>query len=62
MYFLPSEKKSTVKGKNLLPRGANSYLLEHVLEGLDVQEKQTGDYKKKKKKKKKCLCLNPFVD
>ena len=26
--FSPSEKRSTLKGKNLLPLGANSYLLE----------------------------------
>ena len=25
--LLPSEKESTLKGKNLLPRGANSFLL-----------------------------------
>ena len=28
IVFLPSEKGSTLKGKNLLPLGANSFLLE----------------------------------
>ena len=28
IFFLPSEKRSTLKGKNLLPMGANSFLLE----------------------------------
>ena len=28
MFFLPSEKGSTLKGKNLLPLGAVSFLLE----------------------------------
>ena len=27
-HKIPSEKVSTLKGKNLLPRGANSFLLE----------------------------------
>ena len=26
-FFIPSEKGSTLKGKNLLPLGANSFLL-----------------------------------
>ena len=29
--YLPSENGSTLKGKNLLPRGANSFLLEYTL-------------------------------
>ena len=28
LFFSPSEKGSTLKGKNLLPMGANSFLLE----------------------------------
>ena len=28
LFFLPSGKGSTLKGKNLLPLGANSFLLE----------------------------------
>ena len=28
MFCFPSEKGSTLKGKNLLPRGANSFLSE----------------------------------
>ena len=27
LILLPSEKGSTLKGKNLLPKGANSFLL-----------------------------------
>ena len=30
MFFLPSEKRSTLKGKNLLPMGANYFLLEDL--------------------------------
>ena len=30
IIFLPSEKGSTQKGKNLLPNGANSFLLEQT--------------------------------
>ena len=26
MFWFPSEKGSTLKGKNLLPKGANSFL------------------------------------
>ena len=29
-HLVPSEKGSTLKGKNLLPRGANSFLLEKI--------------------------------
>ena len=28
LFYLPSEKESTVKGKNLIPVGANSFLLQ----------------------------------
>ena len=28
LFFFPSVKGSTLKGKNLLPKGADSYLLE----------------------------------
>ena len=38
-FRLPSEKGSSLKGKNLLPQGANSFLLEKTL------------FQKKKKKK-----------
>ena len=27
-FYLPSEKRYTLKGKNLLPRGAKSFVLE----------------------------------
>ena len=39
-FCLPSEKGSTQKGKNLLPLGANSFLLEltPIRNGVDVQE------------------------
>ena len=30
LFSLPSEKGCTLKGKNLLPRGANSFLLEYT--------------------------------
>ena len=29
-FWLPSEKGCTLKGKNLLPRGENSFLLEYT--------------------------------
>ena len=40
LFYLPSEKVSTLKGKNLLPLGANSFLLEKTPfhKGLGVQE------------------------
>ena len=40
IYGTPSEKESTLKGKNLLPMGANSFLLEwtHFQMGLGVLE------------------------
>ena len=40
LYRLPSEKGSTLKGKNFLPWGANSFLLEQTPseEGLPLQE------------------------
>ena len=40
IVLLPSIKGSTLKGKNLLPRGANSFLLEETpfQKGLGVQE------------------------
>ena len=31
LFYLPSEKGSAVKGKNLLPLGANSFLLEQTI-------------------------------
>ena len=39
LFCLPSEKGSTLKGKNLLPLGANSFLLEYTpfQKGLSVQ-------------------------
>ena len=39
-FWLPSEKGSTPKGKNLLPMGANSFLLEqiHLQKGLVEQK------------------------
>ena len=48
LILLPSEKESSLKGKNLLPVGANSFLLEKtpLAEGTWCAET-----KKKKKKK-----------
>ena len=46
--YFPSEKGYTLKGKNLLPRGANSFLLEYI-----PFQKVTGVQKRAKKKKKK---------
>ena len=39
-FLLPTDKRSTLKGKNLLPLGANSFLLEWTLfqKGLGEQE------------------------
>ena len=42
-FCLPSDKGSTLKGKNLLPMGSNSLLLEWT--SLGVHENQTGIYK-----------------
>ena len=42
-FCFPSEKGSTLKGKNLLPLGANSLLLEEIplqKEGLGVQRNE----------------------
>ena len=43
IVLLPSEKWSILKGKNLLPLGANSFLLEwtHFQKGLGVQERKS---------------------
>ena len=43
LFQLPSEKGSTIKGKNLLPFGANSFLLElNSLKKGWCARKQTG--------------------
>ena len=65
MLCFPSEKESTLKGKNLLPLGANSFLLEltHFQKELGIQYKQTEIYKrclpciKMAEKSAKCIKL-----
>ena len=42
-YFVSSGKGSILKGKNLLPRGANSFLLEYPSQiGTGMQESKKG--------------------
>ena len=45
IHFLPSENGSTLKGKNLLPLGANSFLLDSFSEGEWCIGKPTGSHK-----------------
>ena len=42
LFCAPSEKRSTLKGKNLLPRGANSFLLGYApfQKGVGVPERK----------------------
>ena len=47
LFCLPSKKGSTLKGKTLLPFGANSFLLEQITfqKGLAVRESETESQK-----------------
>ena len=40
LFYFPSEKGSSLKGKNLLPLGANSFLLEQIPFEKGVQERK----------------------
>ena len=47
MFLLPSKKGSTLKGKNLLPAGANSFLLVYTLFWKDPDEQGSKEEIKK---------------
>ena len=58
LFSPPSEKGSALKGKNLLPKGANSFFLEQTpfQKGLGVKEsKQEIENVKYRRKNTKCI-------